>query len=943
MGSLSEGDCPLNRLRATFVAATFLLMAAAPLLVPEARVEAQASNSYLKFGMDWGSIRAQREYGAPPDYGMVWVGAWNRGSGWNSVDYALDVMKKEGVTPVIQWYYWGDDISPSCVENGCNGKSKAEWYDMARKLASTLQTKFAGIPVLVTVENEFNKGGIETTQYAPTFDRYMKEHMDLLHAVPGVQTVVGFGAWYTQAYSRFPLSIANADYLGFQTMRGSTRDTEANYRDAPEAILKTSQYLYTNFGKPTILYDLALSSYPEPEWQRIQNETLAAVFARLADYRAVGLTAIVYRGLGDSPNMDLANYFGMAERHWGLRRADASEKPSLKTWVQSVRAHREGAGLPPAPLPALVRTEASLTQTAVEIGGKLTGTLTVENKGGQAITMKWLAFAARPPGGTNAYGPYKDFGGVGNVALNPGEKKTFSFTRTFTSSDATGTWWAYAAVQYPDGHWEDQGPTTYFTVTPYVAPARVVPTVTVSPAVLYPGDNATVTVELKNTGGRPANLSSVQLLVQKLGLPEAVLAELGGMTLAPGEVRTWAFTRAMGVNDTYGDWAASLRLNHVNGTLQSSPAAGFLLDDREERVGAGTTASPNPVRQGDTLTVRVRLENLDYGRVSLAEVVLYAGPAGGTLSEVARFPALSLAKGEVRTLSATRTMTRADALGEWVTEARLVRGDGSVTVHAGAGFRVDPMPAKIVVSSSLAGTEVMQTKSLTATVTVCNVGGTGITLQRAVMAARPPGGTKAGGPYLDFGAATSVSLQPDECKSYPFTRTFSSTDAVGDWFAYGTIQYQDGRWMDQDGTHAFKVTAAPKPWSAMQEAEAFPTKTAGGRGSEAAASGGAHWNLWSNGHIQSSYNVPAGATYTLDVVAKGSVAGGVWPQMQVTVDGKVVWTGYVTSSNYLTYSLKLPLSTGSHTVRVAYLNDAVINGQDRNLLVDKVTITAPTS
>jgi len=38
----------------------------------------------------------------------------------STIDYYLfGAMQNAGVTPALHFYYWGDDISPSCVENGC--------------------------------------------------------------------------------------------------------------------------------------------------------------------------------------------------------------------------------------------------------------------------------------------------------------------------------------------------------------------------------------------------------------------------------------------------------------------------------------------------------------------------------------------------------------------------------------------------------------------------------------------------------------------------------------------------------------------------------------------------------------------------------------------------------------------------------------------------------
>jgi len=36
--------------------------------------------------------------------------------------------------------------------------------------------------------------------------------------------------------------------------------------------------------------------------------------------------------------MDLSNYHGVAERHWGVIRADGSEKPAFRPFADGIRA-----------------------------------------------------------------------------------------------------------------------------------------------------------------------------------------------------------------------------------------------------------------------------------------------------------------------------------------------------------------------------------------------------------------------------------------------------------------------------------------------------------------------------------------------------------------------------------------------------------------------------
>jgi len=113
----------------------------------------------------------------PVTYGSTWAGAWNQKWGWNGIEQDLLEAKSAGAVPVVQWWYWGDDISPSCVENGCTDryqgvpKDQATWTRLSNELADLIvRVGGADSPALVVIETEFNKNGIEN--YEP-FDGYL--------------------------------------------------------------------------------------------------------------------------------------------------------------------------------------------------------------------------------------------------------------------------------------------------------------------------------------------------------------------------------------------------------------------------------------------------------------------------------------------------------------------------------------------------------------------------------------------------------------------------------------------------------------------------------------------------------------------------------------------------------------------------------------------------
>jgi hypothetical protein len=114
----------------------------------------------------------------------------------------------------------------------------------------------------------------------------------------------------------------------------------------------------------------------------------------------------------------------------------------------------------------------------------------------------------------------------------------------------------------------------------------------------------------------------------------------------------------------------------------------------------------------------------------------------------------------------------------------------------------------------------------------------------------------------------------------------------------------------------------------------FQTKSVGG----AAGSG---WNIWSNGYIENEF------TLTDDVLVqirmKGDAAQDVWPEMELAIDGTVVATQTVDSSDYTLYEFGFMEYGGTRSVQVRFTNDYYQNGEDRNLYVESVTISGVAS
>jgi hypothetical protein len=288
----------------------------------------------IQFGLDTKSVAIARQLGMPVAYGSTWAGPWNQKFGWKGIEDDLKTAKANGTTPVVQWWYWGDDISPSCVENGCQDryhgvrKDRATWTRMSNELAD-LMVRVGGpnAQALVVIENEFNKNGIES--YEP-FDGYLAEQAEIFHK-RGIKVIISFGNWGRPHWKNFNRAVGSADMLGTMALQSSLRDA-STYMSGADSLISAAKYFHTTFGKPTFVTDFAFSSYPEPSYEGYQDMVVRDIFRRIDELSAAGVQGMIWRMLSDDPKFDTTNYHGVAERHWGLLHADGRPKPAFESF-----------------------------------------------------------------------------------------------------------------------------------------------------------------------------------------------------------------------------------------------------------------------------------------------------------------------------------------------------------------------------------------------------------------------------------------------------------------------------------------------------------------------------------------------------------------------------------------------------------------------------------
>lgn len=102
------------------------------------------------------------------------------------------------------------------------------------------------------------------------------------------------------------------------------------------------------------------------------------------------------------------------------------------------------------------------------------------------------------------------------------------------------------------------------------------------------------------------------------------------------------------------------------------------------------------------------------------------------------------------------------------------------------------------------------------------------------------------------------------------------------------------------------------------------------------------WLIWSNGSVSTGFQTQQAGAVQFSIRAWGSRAGSDLPNMRVTVNGQNIGDVAVDAQrdNPQVYTVETDLDAGSHSVQVAFTNDFNQNGDDRNLWVDYIDVTA---
>lgn len=237
----------------------------------------------------------------------------------------LQGAHSHGYVPMINYWYFGDKISPQYVT-----QHRDQYLsEVKNKLIPLIQDLPAAYLIL---EPEFNKQGIESWD---GWDPLMLEVIALIrqHA-PQIKVGLGLGDWdqpgSEPSYISAEKAIEASDFVASMLMLSSY--TERAHADPDWSawirVLRLGDRLKRRFNKPWMLAYLSIAS--EPNWQSQQANELDKLHFYLPLLRQQGLFALNWFSLTDEPNQQ--GWFADAEQSFGLLDAHYQKKPAFSTF-----------------------------------------------------------------------------------------------------------------------------------------------------------------------------------------------------------------------------------------------------------------------------------------------------------------------------------------------------------------------------------------------------------------------------------------------------------------------------------------------------------------------------------------------------------------------------------------------------------------------------------
>jgi hypothetical protein len=105
--------------------------------------------------------------------------------------------------------------------------------------------------------------------------------------------------------------------------------------------------------------------------------------------------------------------------------------------------------------------------------------------------------------------------------------------------------------------------------------------------------------------------------------------------------------------------------------------------------------------------------------------------------------------------------------------------------------------------------------------------------------------------------------------------------------------------------------------------------------------GGGRVVIATNGYVETEVEVARAGRYTVELVAGGSPAEGVYPIVELSMGDRSLGQVELTTGTMKGYPLTADLAAGVQKLRVTFANDRNTAGEDRNLYVDRVVFYGP--
>lgn len=260
--------------------------------------------------------------GVPHAFTQAWIG----GDGWTDwmKPDGIGKMKAAGLTPELIHYFFGDPVLSDVQAR------KGAFLADIDKLAAVIAESGVGDQVIVTLEPEYNQGEVATWE---GWNDLMIEAIHRLHAT-GAKVGLLPGDWDIEHVT--PISMgraaALADFVAFQEMRASTRDTPEDARQVVSKAIRFAHFLSRKFLKPVRWGYVMVSDYGG--WTYEQRDVVVELCERHKELEDAGVVAVSWMSYMDSPGA--SGYFNEGEAHKGLKFSDGTPKPAFEVWKECV-------------------------------------------------------------------------------------------------------------------------------------------------------------------------------------------------------------------------------------------------------------------------------------------------------------------------------------------------------------------------------------------------------------------------------------------------------------------------------------------------------------------------------------------------------------------------------------------------------------------------------